>query len=32
MKRNYQIYLQDILGAMESIEKFIEGMSFKQFK
>lgn len=31
MKRNYNLYLKDILDAMESIEKFVEGMSFANF-
>lgn len=30
--RNNKLYLQDILGAMESIEKFVEGMNFERFK
>jgi len=32
MRRNYKIYLKDILKAMESIEKFIENMSFEEFR
>jgi len=32
MKRNYKIYLKDILKAMENIEKFVENMSFKEFR
>lgn len=32
MKRNLTLYLKDILEAMESIEKFVEGMSFEEFK
>jgi len=32
MKRNYTFYLKDILDAIESIEEFVEGMSFKEFK
>ena len=32
MKRNYKLFLKDILEAMESIEKFTEGMSFEEFK
>ncbi len=30
--RNYRIYLKDILEAMESIEKFISGMTFEMFQ
>ena len=29
--RNYRLYLEDILRAIESIEHFVEGMSFEQF-
>ena len=32
MKRDYTIYLKDILEAMESIEKFVDGMSFEEFR
>jgi len=32
MTRNYKIYLKDILNALESIEKFIENMSFEEFR
>lgn len=32
MKRDVTIYLKDILGAMESIERFIEGMNLDNFK
>jgi len=32
MTRNYKIYLKDILKSMESIEKFIENMTFEEFK
>jgi uncharacterized protein with HEPN domain len=32
MKRNYKLYLKDILEAMVSIEKFVEGMSFEEFR
>ncbi|MCD6560116.1 HepT-like ribonuclease domain-containing protein [Palaeococcus sp. (in: euryarchaeotes)] len=31
MKRDYTLYLADIIEAMESIELFIEGMDFKSF-
>ncbi len=30
--RDYRLYLKDILDAMESIEKFVEDMSFEKFK
>ena len=30
--RNYQLYLKDILSAMDSIETFVEGMSFEEFR
>lgn len=30
--RNYQIYLKDILSAINSIEKFVEGMSLEDLK
>jgi len=30
--REYKLYLSDILAAMESIERFIEGMTFEQFQ
>src|SRR3972149_9585374 len=32
MKRDYKLYLTDILSAIESIEKFTEGISFEEFK
>jgi len=31
MKRDYKLYLKDILDAIESIEKFVEGMNFEEF-
>ncbi len=31
MKRDYTLYLKDILSAMESIEKFVAGMTFDEF-
>jgi len=31
MKRNYMFFIKDILTAMESIENFVEGMSFEEF-
>lgn len=30
--RNHRLYLKDIFQAMESIEKFVEGMEFEDFK
>ncbi len=30
--REYKLYLADMLAAMESIERFIEGMTFEQFQ
>ena len=30
--RDYKLYLKDILAAMDSIEAFVEGMSFEQFR
>ena len=30
--RDYSLYLKDILNAIEAIEKFVEGMEFKDFK
>jgi len=30
--REYKLYLADIHAAMESIERFIEGMTFEQFQ
>ena len=32
MKRDYKLYLTDILSAIESIEKFTAGMSFEEFE
>lgn len=32
MRRNYKIYLKDILEAMESIERFVKEMSFEEFR
>jgi uncharacterized protein with HEPN domain len=32
MKRDYKLYLKDILEAMESVEKFVQGMDFERFK
>ncbi len=30
--RNYRIYLDDILSAMDSIEKFVKGMNLDEFR
>ncbi|MDI6884849.1 MAG: DUF86 domain-containing protein [archaeon] len=30
MKRDYKLFLKDIILAMESIERFVEGMSLKE--
>lgn len=30
--RNYKLYLKDILSAIDSIEAFVEGMSFEEFR
>ena len=30
--RDYRLYLKDIVAAMESIEKFVAGMSFEEFQ
>ncbi|MCD6228810.1 MAG: DUF86 domain-containing protein [Candidatus Omnitrophica bacterium] len=30
--RDYRLYLKDILSAMEAIEKFTQGMNFKDFR
>jgi len=30
--RDLKLYLKDILDAMESIELFVEGMEFEEFK
>jgi len=30
MKRDYQLFIKDIIAAMESIEGFVEGMSFEE--
>ena len=32
MTRNYKIYLKDILKSMGSIEKFVENMTFEEFR
>jgi uncharacterized protein with HEPN domain len=30
MKRDYRLFLKDIIQAMEAIEKFVEGMEFEE--
>jgi len=30
--REYKLYLTDIIAAMESIERFVEGMTFEEFQ
>jgi uncharacterized protein with HEPN domain len=30
--REYKLYLVDIISAMESIESFVEGLSFEEFQ
>ena len=32
MRRNYKLYLKDIFDAMESIENFVKGMGFEEFR
>ncbi|MHA1210214.1 MAG: HepT-like ribonuclease domain-containing protein [Candidatus Freyarchaeota archaeon] len=32
MNRDYKLFLRDIIQAMESIEKFVEGMSYEEFR
>jgi uncharacterized protein with HEPN domain len=32
MRKNHQIYLKDILEAMESIENFVKNLSFEEFR
>jgi uncharacterized protein with HEPN domain len=32
MRKNYRIYLKDIFEAMESIENFVENLSFEEFR
>ena len=31
MKRDYSLFLKDIIQAMEAIEKFVEGMDLEKF-
>jgi uncharacterized protein with HEPN domain len=30
--RDYRLYLKDILSAIESVEEFVKGMDFEQFR
>lgn len=32
MKRNYKIFLKDILDSMSLIEEYVEGVNFKEFQ
>jgi len=32
MKRDIKLYINDIFNAINAIEKFVEGMDFKEFK
>jgi len=32
VRKNHQIYLKDILEAMESIENFVKNLSFEEFR
>ena len=32
MKRDYKLFIKDIVDAIESIEKFVAGMNFEEFK
>jgi uncharacterized protein with HEPN domain len=32
MKRDIKLYIKDIFDAINAIEKFVEGMNFKEFK
>ena len=32
MKRNYKLFIKDIISAMKSIEKFVEGLSLDEVK
>ncbi len=31
MKRDYRLYIDDLLEAVEKIEKYVEGLSFEEF-
>jgi|GEM_PF-4855932 hypothetical protein len=32
MKRNYLLFLEDIIAAMDAIERFVEGMSLEDLR
>ena len=32
MKRDYKLFIKDIVDAIESIEEFVAGMSYEEFK
>src|SRR3989338_5948019 len=32
MKRDFSLFVKDIISAMNDIEKFVEGMNFDEFK
>jgi len=32
MKRDYKLFIKDIVDAIESIEEFVAGMNFEEFK
>ena len=32
MNRDYKLFIKDIVDAIESIEKFVAGMNFEEFK
>ena len=32
MKRDYKLFIKDIFDAIESIEEFVAGMNFEEFK
>ena len=32
MKRDYKIYLKDVIDAMESIEEFVRGLDLEEFR
>ncbi len=31
MKRDYRLFIKDMLESMEAIERFVEGMEFEEF-
>jgi len=32
MRRNYRLFIKDILDAIEKIEEFVAGMDFEEFR